>query len=97
MKNKRRGEQGISSYELFIGGLSVLSILNLVLLVLPISGQAKQLILIVDVALTAIFRATSPFDSLRRRLSRGISLGAVAGSTSSVASRHCGSFDSFEC
>jgi hypothetical protein len=55
MKNKRRGEQGISSYELFIGGLSVLSILNLVLLVLPISGQAKQLILIVDVALTAIF------------------------------------------
>jgi hypothetical protein len=45
---------GISSYELFIGALSVLSILNLVLLVLPISSQVKQLILIVDVALTAI-------------------------------------------
>jgi hypothetical protein len=54
MKNKRTGEQGISSYELFIGALSVLSILNLVLLVLPISSQVKQLILIVDVALTAI-------------------------------------------
>ena len=33
MKNKRT--EGISSYELFIGALSVLSILNLVLLVLP--------------------------------------------------------------
>jgi voltage-gated potassium channel Kch len=55
MKNKRTGEQGISSYELFIGALSVLSILNLVLLVLPISSQVKQLILIVDVALTVIF------------------------------------------
>jgi voltage-gated potassium channel Kch len=55
MKNKRTGEQGISSYELFISALSVLSILNLVLLVLPISSQVKQLILIVDVALTVIF------------------------------------------
>ena len=55
MKNKKTGEQGISSYELFISALSVLSILNLVLLILPISGQVKQLILIVDVALTVIF------------------------------------------
>lgn len=53
MKNKRT--EGISSYELFIGALSVLSILNLVLLVLPISGQVKQLIFIVDAALTVIF------------------------------------------
>jgi hypothetical protein len=48
MKNKRTGEQGINSYELFIGALSVLSILNLVLLVLPISSQVMQLILIVS-------------------------------------------------
>ena len=53
MKNQRT--QSISSYELFIGALSVLSILNLVLLVLPISGQVKQLIFIVDTALTVIF------------------------------------------
>ena len=44
--------EGISSYELFIGALSVLSVINLVLLLLPISGQVEQLILIVDVALT---------------------------------------------
>jgi hypothetical protein len=53
VKNKRT--VGISSYELFIGALSVLSVINLVLLLLPISGQVKQLILIVDVALTVIF------------------------------------------
>jgi voltage-gated potassium channel len=53
MKNKRT--EGISSYELFIGALSVLSILNLVLLLIPISSQVKQLIFIVDAALTIIF------------------------------------------
>ena len=35
MRNRRTGEQGISSYELFIGPLSVLSIINLVLVLLP--------------------------------------------------------------
>ena len=55
MENKRSRELRTSSYELFIGALSVLSIINLVLLLLPISDQVKQLILIVDVALTAIF------------------------------------------
>ena len=65
MKNKRT--EGISSYELFIGALSVLSILNLVLLVLPISSQVKQLIFIVDTALTVIFP---------ERLHRSICFGA---------------------
>ena len=55
MKNQRSRELRTSSYELFIGALSVLSIINLVLLLLPISAQVKQLVLIVDVALTAIF------------------------------------------
>jgi len=55
MENQRSRELRTSSYELFIGALSVLSIINLVLLLLPISDQVKQLILIVDVALTAIF------------------------------------------
>jgi voltage-gated potassium channel len=55
MKNKRT--EGISSYELFIGALSVLSVINLVLLLLPISGQVKQLILVIDIALTIIFLA----------------------------------------
>ena len=55
MENQRSRELRTSSYELFIGALSVLSIINLVLLLLPISDQVKQLILVVDVALTAIF------------------------------------------
>jgi voltage-gated potassium channel Kch len=55
MKNQRTRELRTSSYELFIGGLSVLSILNLVLLLLPFADQVKQLILIVDAALTIIF------------------------------------------
>jgi voltage-gated potassium channel Kch len=55
MENQRSRELRTSSYELFIGALSVLSIINLVLVLLPISDQVKQLILIVDVALTAIF------------------------------------------
>jgi voltage-gated potassium channel len=55
MENQRSRELRTSSYELFIGALSVLSIINLVLLLLPISDQVKQLILIIDVALTAIF------------------------------------------
>ena len=41
MRNKRTGEQGISSYELFIGALSVLSFINLVLVLLPIGGSCE--------------------------------------------------------
>lgn len=44
-----------SSYELFIGALSILSILNLALLILPVTDQVKQLVLIVDFALTIVF------------------------------------------
>ena len=44
-----------SSYELFIGALSVLSIVNLVLILSPVSDQVKQLVLIVDFALTIVF------------------------------------------
>jgi voltage-gated potassium channel len=55
MKNQRTRELRTSSYEIFIGGLSVLSILNLVLLLLPLSDEVKVLILIVDGALTVIF------------------------------------------
>jgi voltage-gated potassium channel len=55
MKNPRTRELHTSSYELFIGALSILSILNLVFLLLPITAQVKQLILIIDVALTVIF------------------------------------------
>jgi voltage-gated potassium channel len=44
-----------SSYELFIGVLSILSILNLVLLILPISAAVQQIVVIVDVALTLVF------------------------------------------
>ena len=46
MENQRSRELRTSSYELFIGALSVLSIINLVLLLLPISAQVKQLVLI---------------------------------------------------
>jgi|SoiMethySBSTD1v2_1073268.scaffolds.fasta_scaffold05504_12 voltage-gated potassium channel Kch len=55
MKDRKSRELHASSYELFIGALSILSILNLVLLLLPITDQLKQLILIVDVGLTVIF------------------------------------------
>jgi hypothetical protein len=55
MENQRSRELRTSSYELFIGALSVLSIINLVLLLLPISDQVKQLILVVDVALHSDF------------------------------------------
>ena len=44
-----------SSYELFIGALSILSILNLALLISPVTDQVKQLVLIVDTALTIVF------------------------------------------
>jgi voltage-gated potassium channel Kch len=44
-----------SSYELFIGALSILSIVNLVLLVIPVGDQVKDLVLIVDSALTVVF------------------------------------------
>jgi hypothetical protein len=55
MKNQKTPELRTSSYELFIGALSILSILNLVLLLLPITDQIKQLILIVDAGLTIVF------------------------------------------
>jgi voltage-gated potassium channel len=48
-------ELGGSSYELFIGALSILSIFNLLLLVLPISEQQHDLVFIVDSWLTIIF------------------------------------------
>src|SRR5262245_49515408 len=44
-----------SSYELFIGALSMLSIVNLVLLLTPVSEPVHQIVMIVDVALTAVF------------------------------------------
>jgi Ion transport protein len=55
MKNQKTRELRTSSYELFIGALSILSILNLVLVLLPITDQVKELILIVDSALTIVF------------------------------------------
>ena len=44
-----------SSYELFILALSILSLVNLVLLILPISGNVKDIVFIVDAGLTVIF------------------------------------------
>ncbi len=44
-----------SSYELFILALSILSLVNLVLLVLPISSDVKQIVFFVDAALTVVF------------------------------------------
>jgi len=55
MANGASRELRTSSYELFIGALSMLSILNLVLLIAPFSDQVKQLVLIVDFALTIVF------------------------------------------
>jgi voltage-gated potassium channel Kch len=55
MNNRKSRELRASSYELFVGALSILSIINLLLLVLPITDEVKQLILIVDIALTLIF------------------------------------------
>ena len=87
MKNQRSRELRTSSYELFIGALSVLSIINLVLLLLPISAQVKQLVLIVDVALTAIFLIDFTVRFVWPPSSPAISSEAAAGSISSVASR----------
>jgi len=53
--NDRHVELGGSSYELFIGALSILSIFNIVLLLLPISTQQHDLVFIVDSWLTVIF------------------------------------------
>jgi voltage-gated potassium channel Kch len=55
MANDADTELRTSSYELFIGALSILSIVNLLLLVLPIGDQVKDLVLIVDSALTVVF------------------------------------------
>jgi hypothetical protein len=44
-----------SSYELFILALSILSIINLVLLLLPISGEVKDIVFYIDAGLTLIF------------------------------------------
>ena len=56
MKNQRSRELRTSSYELFIGALSVLSDHQPgVTAATDQAPQVKQLVLIVDVALTAIF------------------------------------------
>ena len=55
MSTGRHSELHGSSYELFILALSVLSILNLVLLLLPIGSDVKQIVFIVDAGLTLIF------------------------------------------
>jgi voltage-gated potassium channel len=55
MANGAGKELRTSSYELFIGALSILSILNLALLISPVTDQVKQLVLIVDTALTVVF------------------------------------------
>jgi voltage-gated potassium channel len=55
MSPDKHSELGGSSYELFIGALSILSIFNLVLLLLPISDQQHDLVFIVDSWLTIIF------------------------------------------
>ena len=55
MANGASKELRTSSYELFIGALSILSILNLALLVSPVTEQVKELVLIVDTALTIVF------------------------------------------
>ena len=55
MANEVDTELRTSSYELFIAALSILSIANLVLLVTPIGDQVKELVLIVDSALTVFF------------------------------------------
>jgi voltage-gated potassium channel len=51
------GEQEASSYELFMAAISVFSIVNLVLLVLPLQGDVKTVILIVDTSLCLAFLA----------------------------------------
>lgn len=55
MSTARHSELHGSSYELFIMALSVLSILNLILLIVPISSDIKQIVFIVDGGLTIIF------------------------------------------
>src|SRR5262245_19509468 len=55
MMVNERSELRSSSYELFIGALSMLSIINLILLVTPVSEPVRQIVFIIDVALTVVF------------------------------------------
>jgi voltage-gated potassium channel len=47
----------LTNFDLFVAALSVLSLVNIVLVLLPLSDQATDVVLIVDVALCAIFLA----------------------------------------
>jgi voltage-gated potassium channel len=51
----KRSELYSASYELFILALSVLSLGNVLLLLLPLSSEIKQIVLIVDAGLTLVF------------------------------------------
>ena len=55
MSQPKRSELYSASYELFILALSVLSLGNVLLLLLPLSSEIKQIILIVDAGLTVVF------------------------------------------
>lgn len=55
MVDDETSELRTSSYELFIGALSMLSIINLVLVLTPVSEPVQQIVLIVDAALTLVF------------------------------------------
>ncbi len=57
---RRSGMHG-STYEIFILALSVLSIVNIILLVLPIADGVKQIVFIVDAGLTVVFLSDFAF------------------------------------
>ncbi len=53
----RRDQQEVNSYELFIAALSVFSIVNIVLELLPLDQNVKNVVLIVDTGLCVVFFA----------------------------------------
>lgn len=63
-------EQETSSYELFIAAISVFSIVNIVLVLLPLQEDIKNVILIVDAGLSLAFLADFLGRLLRARRKR---------------------------
>ncbi len=57
MAVSQRDQQEVNSYELFIAVLSVFSIVNIVLLLLPLDQNVKNVILIIDTGLCVVFLA----------------------------------------
>ncbi len=91
MSRPKRSELHSASYELFILALSVLSLGNVLLLLLPLSSEIKQIVLIVDVGLTVVFLSDFSLQLFSAPSNGSTSSAAGGGWTCWEACPRCGS------